>query len=175
MKTILIASTASFLLIFGAVFFYAQQLKQQNAVNSVGGGLRAEDLDAAELTMAALEAERESIAHERERLFTLREGIAQEKAQLVNQLDTIQAAIAELQEEQIRYGEARSNSAQKLAKMFDAMKPAAAAPIFSELDGETALDILVRMKEKSAAKLLSSVDKRLAAELSTKLSLRGAR
>jgi len=175
MKTILIASTVSFLLIFGAVFFYAQQLKKQNDINSVGGGLRPEDMDAAELTMAALEAERESIAHDRERLFTLRESVAQEKNALTQQLDTIQAAIAELEEEQIRYGEARSNSAQKLAKMFDAMKPAAAAPIFSSLDLETALDILVRMKEKSAAKLLSAVDARLAAELSTKLSLRGAR
>ena len=175
MKTILIASTVSFLVIFASVFFYAQQLKKQNEIHAVGGGLRAEDVDAAELTMAALEAEREAIAHDRERLFTLRESVAQERKQLEEQLDAIQSAIAELKDEQIRYGEARSNSAQKLAKMFDAMKPAAAAPIFGSLDRETALDILVRMKEKSAAKLLSAVDARLAAELSTKLSLRGAR
>ena len=59
--------------------------------------------------------------------------------------------------------------------MFDAMKPASAAPIFTSLDRDTALDILIRMKEKSAAKLLSSVNPRLAADLSTQLSLRGAR
>lgn len=175
MKTILIASTASFLVIFACVFFYAQQLRQQNETHNIGSALRGEDIDAAELTMAALEAEREAIAHDRERLFTLRESVSQERSRLTEQLDAIQTAIAELQEEQIRYGEARSKSAQKLAKMFDAMKPRSAAPIFSSLDRETALDILIRMKEKSAAKLLSAVDARLAAELSTKLSLRGAR
>ncbi|HKK70124.1 MAG TPA: hypothetical protein VKA86_02835 [Candidatus Krumholzibacteria bacterium] len=175
MKTILIASTLSFLVIFAGVYFYAQKLSARNAVNSVGGQLAAEDIDAAELTMAALEAEREAIARERERLFSLRESMSQQRQQLKAQLDQIQTAIGELREEQVRYGEARSKSAQKLAKMFDAMKPAAAAPVFGSLDRETALDILVRMKEKAAAKLLSEVDPRLAAELSTKLSLRGTR
>ena len=175
MKTILIASTVSFLVIFAGVFFYARHLSEQNATNAIGGTLAAEDIDAAELTMAALEAERETVARERERLFAMRESMAQQRQQLQQQLETIQSAIVELREEQIRYGEARNNSAQKLAKMFDAMKPDAAAPVFSSLDRETALDILIRMKEKSAAKLLATVDPRLAAELSTKLSLRGAR
>lgn len=175
MKTILIASTVSFVVIFGAVFLYAQKIQRDNETNAIGGALSAEDLDAAELTLAALEAERTQLDHQRHRLMDLRESIAQEKAQLQEQFDAVQVAIVELREEQVRYGQARSESAQKLAKMFDAMKPDSAAPVFSSLDRETALDILVRMKEKAAAKLLSAIDPKLAAELSTKLSLRGAR
>lgn len=175
MKTILIASTVSFLFIFGGVFFYAQQVAKDAQPDRMGAPLSAEDLDAAELAMAALETEREQLAHERERLLRLRASMGQRESLLKDQLDQVQQSIAQLQDEQIRYGRARSESAQKLAKMFDAMKPASASPIFSSLDRDTALDILVRMKEKSAAKLLSAVEPSLAADLSTRLSLRGAR
>jgi flagellar motility protein MotE (MotC chaperone) len=175
MKTILIASTASFLLIFGGVFLYAQMIQRPDTQNRIGGSLSAADLDAAELAMAALEAERAQLDRQRHQLLDLREATAQERAQLQAQLETIQVAIVDLREEQVRYGQARSEAAQKLAKMFDAMKPDSAAPVFSQLDRATALDILVRMKEKSAARLLAEIDPRLAADLSTKLSLRGAR
>lgn len=175
MKTILIGSTISFLLIFGGVFFFAQKMAQDRQPDAVGGELSAEDVDAAELSLRALAAERENLEHDRERLKALRQEVSAQQASLADQLERIQAAIQELQEEQKRYGEARSESAQKLAKMFDAMKADSAAPIFSSLDRDTALDILVRMKEKAAAKLLSEIDPRLAADLSTKLSLRGAR
>lgn len=175
MKTILIASTLSFLAIFAGVYVYAQKLAGEQATDRVGGTLSAEDVDAAELELTALHAEQERIQADRQRLLDLREVFSQEQAQLDAQLQSIQAAIAELREEQVRYSQARNESAQKLAKMFDAMKPASAAPIFSSLDRDTALDILVRMKEKSAAKLLAAIDTRLAADLSTKLSLRGAR
>ena len=175
MKSILIASTVSFLVIFGGVFLYAQAIQQKDTTNQIGGALSAADLDAAELAMAALDAERAQLDHQRHQLLDLRESIAQERAQLQAQLEAIQVAIVELREEQVRYGRARSEAAQKLAKMFDAMKADAAAPVFSQLDRETALDILIRMKEKAAAKLLATLDPRLAADLSTKLSLRGAR
>lgn len=175
MKTILIASTVSFLAIFAGVYFYANKLATDHGGDRAGALLSAEDVDAAELELRALQAERQSVEAERLRLLDLREAFAQERAQLSAQLESIQVAISELRDEQIRYGQARSESAQKLAKMFDAMKPSSASPIFSSLDRETALDILVRMKEKSAAKLLAAIDARLAAELSTKLSLQGAR
>ena len=175
MKTILIASTVSFLLIFGGVFLYAQMIQKQGATHRIGGALSAADLDAAELAMAALDAERAQLDHQRHRQMDLRESIAREQAQLQAQLESIQVATAQLRDEQVRYGQARSEAAQKLAKMFDAMRPDSAAPVFSQLDRETALDILIRMKEKSAARLLAAIEPRLAAELSTKLSLRGAR
>ncbi len=175
MKTILIGSTLSFLLIFGGVFFFAQKMAKQNRPDSVGTELSAEDIDSAELSLMALESERIQLDNDRGRLLDLRQDVSSQQATLTDQLDRIQGAILQLKEEQERYGAARTESAQKLAKMFDAMKPASAAPIFTSLDRDTALDILVRMKEKSAAKLLSAIDPGFAAQLSTKLSLRGAR
>jgi flagellar motility protein MotE (MotC chaperone) len=175
MKTLLIGSTVSFLLIFGGVFFFSQKMAKQNHPDAVGAELSAEDIDAAELSLMALEAERVQIDNDRSRLLDLRQGVSAQQSTLNEQLDNIQGAIQELKGEQRRYGEARAESAQKLAKMFDAMKPASAAPIFTSLDRDTALDILVRMKEKSAAKLLSAIEPSLAAQLSTKLSLRGAK
>jgi len=175
MKTLLIGSLASFLLIFGAVFFFAQKMAKEQHPDTVGAELSAEDLDSAELSMMALEAERVQLANDRTRLLDQGQDVASQRSTLDDQLQKIQGAITKLEEEQVRYGQARTESAQKLAKMFNAMKPASAAPIFSSLDRETALDILIRMKEKSAAKLLSAIDPALAAQLSTKLSLRGAK
>ena len=68
----------------------------------------------------------------------------------------------------------RSGSARpKLAKMYEAMKPDKAAHILAALDRDVFLEIIARMKEAPAAKILSYMDAGLAAQLSTRLSLQG--
>jgi len=57
--------------------------------------------------------------------------------------------------------------------MYEAMKPAKAAPILSSLDMEIILEIFDRMKEKPAAKILAYMDPGLAARISARLSLKG--
>jgi len=173
MKTVILVSTLSFAVIFGGLFFYARQQAALNSTDMPGARLTAEDVDAAERSFAALEQERESIQRERDALAAARAELAAQQQGLQSMHDEIEASIARLVGEQEKYGTARSDSADKLAKMFDAMKPDASAPIFRGLDRDISLEILTRMKEKSAAKLLAALDPGVAADLSTRLSLRG--
>jgi flagellar motility protein MotE (MotC chaperone) len=53
------------------------------------------------------------------------------------------------------------------------MKPAKAAPILETLDPQTVLEIVSRMKDRQAAKVLSSMNAGLASEISRRMSLKG--
>ena len=87
----------------------------------------------------------------------------------------LETVIQKLDAKQIEYIEERERSAAKLAKMYEAMKPAQAAPIISALELDIILDIMTRMKERPAAKILSNMDAGLAAQVSTRMSLKGGR
>ena len=50
-----------------------------------------------------------------------------------------------------------------------------AAPILSALELDIILDIMSRMKERPAAKILARMDAGLAAQVSTGMSLKGSR
>jgi flagellar motility protein MotE (MotC chaperone) len=67
----------------------------------------------------------------------------------------------------------QERSAGRLAKMYENMKPAQAAPILSALEMDVLLDIMTRMKERQAARILASMEAGLAARISTELSLGG--
>ena len=87
--------------------------------------------------------------------------------------ENLLAVIKKLEAKQQDYVDERERSATKLAKMYEAMKPAQAAPIMSALDLDIILDIMTRMKERQAAKILSMMDAGLAAQVSTRMSMTG--
>ncbi len=57
--------------------------------------------------------------------------------------------------------------------MYEAMPPAKAAPILAALAPDVTLDILRRMKERQAAAVLAAMDAGVAAQISTRLSMKG--
>jgi flagellar motility protein MotE (MotC chaperone) len=59
----------------------------------------------------------------------------------------------------------------KVAKMFEAMKPAEAATILSQLKEKEIIQILMNMKQREAARVLTSLDPSLAAKITRQLSL----
>jgi len=67
----------------------------------------------------------------------------------------------------------KTESLQRLAKIFEAMQAEDAARRIEKLDKESAVAILSTLKPKSAGKILSQVDPSLAAELSEKILIRG--
>jgi|GEM_PF-6206311 len=58
----------------------------------------------------------------------------------------------------------------RLVRIVDKMKPADAASIFSKLDDEFVLQILMRMKERNAAKVLTEMPASRAAKLSSMIT-----
>lgn len=88
----------------------------------------------------------------------------------------VEAKIAELKELETtlrrlmgEQTEKEEEDLQRLVKVYETMKPKAAAPIMERLDNETRLSIAARMKEVKLAAILASMDKNSAEELTREL------
>ncbi len=172
MKSVLIISVVTFFLIFGGLAILSSQLGGNSNVAQLVLD-PATTLDT-ELVLKGLDAERALIRREKEELVTLRQAVAVQEQVLDEGRRELTAMILEIESKQRILGEGRERSAIRLAKMYENMKPAQAAPILSALDMDIILDILARMKEREAARILANMDTGLAARISTELSLEGA-
>ena len=166
MKDIILFSASSFLLImFGVLYF----------MGFISIGPVAEPVDTtAEILkvreqMALLEVQKQDLERRKNDVLSLenefeieRKLIATEREQLGLTLERIAKGSLELDDE-------RLERIAKLAKMFGSMKPDKAATIASALDMELLINIVSRMKEKDAAKLLSALPPKLAAEVSRRI------
>ena len=174
MKTVVIFSVVTFVIMFGGVFLLSSMLQQSAAQEpETVPTLEPEDYEAAERVMRDLTIERDRIQAEKEELLALRQMVSVEEQVLQQTQARLQQVITTLEGEQRAYNEEKERSARKLAKRYEAMKPASAAPVISSLDMEIILEIMDRMKEKPAAKILSYMDAGLAAQVSTRMSLKG--
>lgn len=171
MKSVLIISVVTFFLIFGGLAILSSQLGG-NLNDVQPADIAANTIDAA-LVMKGLDAERAMIRLEKEELMTLRQAVAVQEQVLEEGRKELSAMVMEIETQQRVLGEERERSAGRLAKMYENMKSSQAAPILSALDMDIILDIMVRMKEREAARILSNMDTGLAARISTELSLGG--
>ena len=174
MKSILIISVITFICIFGGVLVISSQVgktAQANALPDLSPG----DYEAAERVFQDLAQERDRIQQEKEDLLAMRQNIAVQEQILEQGREKLQAVIKKLEIRQQEFNEEKNKSATKLAKMYEAMKPAQAAPILSALDMDIILEIMTRMKERQAARILASMDAGLAAQISTRMSIKGGR
>ena len=172
MKSVLIISVVTFFLIFGGLGMLSSQLgvsptAEQPPLTPVL------DQDAS-LLMKGLDAERKLVRREKEELVSLRRAVAVQEQVLEEGRRELAAMIREIEDKQHVLSEERERAAVRLAKMYENMKPAQAAPILSALDMDILLDIMTRMKEREAARILANMDAGLAAQISTELSLGGA-
>ena len=174
MKSVLIISGITFVLIFGGVAVMSSQLSKA-AMGGTLPDLAPEDYEAAERVFQDMAIERDRIQQDKEELLNLRNAVAVQEQVLTMGREQLLEVIAKLDAKQQEYIAERENSAAKLAKMYEAMKPAQAAPIMSALDLDIILDIMIRMKERQAAKIMANMDPGLAAQLSTRMSLKGGR
>jgi len=172
MKSVIIVSAVTFILIFGGVLVMSGQLNKA-AMNAGMPNMGPEDYEAAERVFRDMAMERDRIQQDKEELLALGQTIAVQEQVLNLSREQLMMVIKKLDAKQQDYIEERERSAVKLAKMYEAMKPAQAAPIMQALDMEIILDIMGRMKERQAAKILQKMDAGLAAQVSTKMSLKG--
>ncbi len=173
MKSVIIISVVTFALIFGGVVVLSNQLNKASQNNGMPN-MGPEDYEAAERVFRDMAIERDRIQQDKEELLALGQAVSVQEQVLNLSREQLLETIQKLEARQKEYAEERERSAVKLAKMYEAMKPAQAAPIISALDMEIILDIMSRMKERQAAKILASMDAGLAAQVSTRMSLKGA-
>lgn len=172
MKSVIIISVVTFILIFGGVLVMSGQLNK--AASSAGlPNMGPEDYEASERVFRDMAMERDRIQQEKEDLVAMSQAVAVQEQVLNLSREQLLMVIKKLESKQQEYIEERERSSVKLAKMYEAMKPAQAAPIMQALDMEIILDIMGRMKERQAAKILALMDAGLAAKVSTRMSKKG--
>ncbi len=171
MKSVLIISAVTFFLIFGGLAILSNQLDGKPAAIQVTG--YSPTTEEADVIMKGLDAERALLRREKEELAILRQTVAVQEQVLQEGRRELMILVQEIEKGQRILGEDRERSAVRLAKMYENMKPAQAAPILSALEMEIVLDILGRMKEREAARILARMDAALAARISTELSSGG--
>ena len=171
MKSIAVISTLTFVLIFGGVVLVGTRgpVGKHSPVATASMGAGGE----VGLLFDDLAAERDRIQREKEDLLRREHALAVEEEVLAASRRRLEGVIADLESRQQVYVEERERSATRLARMYEAMKPEQAAPIVAALDTAVILDIMTRMKERPAAKILGRMDPTLAAVISTRLSTRG--
>jgi len=168
MKSVAIISTVTFLLIFGGIAGLSLQLSKQT---SADGPQDPSDAAAGQRLLASIELERDRLQVDREHLAGFEQSQAA-RAVLMNDVHTqLLGVVRQIEEKQTIYVAEQEAAAAKLAKMYEAMKPAKAAVILASMDMEVTLSVLKRMKERQAAKILAQMDAGMAARLSTRLSL----
>ncbi len=172
MKSVIIISVVTFALIFGGVVVLSTQLNNA-AARGDKPELSPEDYSASERVFHDMEVERDRIQSQKEALKDLEaRGAVQDKI-LADGRKLMMETVTRLEASQKAYIQEKDQSAEKLAKMYEAMKPDQAAPIISSLDPDVILEIMSRMKDRQAAKIMAKMDPALAAQLSTRMSLKG--
>jgi flagellar motility protein MotE (MotC chaperone) len=173
MKSVFLLSALTFALIFGGLVVASHFLGRAlppSEPSAVAGGVESPETPAeAALPMAGCTgawSDSEQLAAQRQALAVQEKSLAEARAQLV-------ASATQLADARTRYTAAQERSAQKLAKMYEAMKPAKAAPILASLEMDIVLDILSRMKERQAARILAHMEAEYAAKISAQLRAQG--
>jgi flagellar motility protein MotE (MotC chaperone) len=170
MKSVLIISSVTFLLIFGGISALSLQLSQQT-----GGGesaLDPADQAAGQRLLRDVNVERDRLQREREYLAGMRQSQAAREVLMGQVHDQLLQTIQKIDQRQDVFIAEQDAAADRLAKMYEAMKPQKAAVILSALDMDVTIAILARMKERQAARILASMEAGLAARISTRLSLK---
>jgi flagellar motility protein MotE (MotC chaperone) len=166
MKSVIAVSLMTFVLIFGGVAFISSQIDRESGPDPEVAAEMAR-LEELKIGTAAGQA---GAARERERLRALRSSATLQNQALVEATARLDSLVRVLEDRERTLAEGRERSAEHLAKVYENMKPAQAAPILGALEMETILDILSRMKERDAARILASMDAGLAARISAGLS-----
>ncbi len=173
MRSVLAMSMITFVLIFGGVILLGRVLVARAPAGPAAGGVAIVAAAGTAQVSADLLLERDQVRLEREALLSLRGDLAVEAKELAERQRAVRALLDSLQ---ARGGEARRPPDQalaKLAKMYEAMKPEKAAPLLAALDMDTIVDVMLCMRERPAARILSHMEEALAARISERLSRRG--
>lgn len=108
----------------------------------------------------------------RENELDEREGeITEEEQRLAFQRDSLSQVRRELELLITQREQGTQERIQKLAKIYDSMRPETAAPILEQLDEQIIVQIMSEMQERQVAKVLAEIDPITAADIIQRLSV----
>ena len=142
---------------------------------AVAAPLHVEELTASEILVLQQLAERRAQLEERERALELRAALLESaKAEVEARLLELQEIRAAIEDRVASHDEDEEAKLASLVKIYETMKPKAAALIFDRLDMAVLLQVVERMREPKASDVIARMDPIKAKQLTTELARRRA-
>ena len=117
-----------------------------------------------------LQEERSNLAREKDAMEEKKKELKRLESEVDKKLDELQGLRTQIEKMLAEKDAQELKRLQDLSKMYEKISPDKAASIFATLDQELAIALLGRMKTKSAAKILNSMEKEKASKLTTAFS-----
>jgi flagellar motility protein MotE (MotC chaperone) len=117
----------------------------------------------------ALQRERGRLAQEWQDLHSAQKRLLLEQGEIDQRQKQVETLLAKVDDKVKTVSDSQSHQLDQLARVYETMKPDAAAAILGGIDVETATEILQRMKERSAAGILAKVPSDKAAHISERM------
>jgi flagellar motility protein MotE (MotC chaperone) len=121
------------------------------------------------LLLQALTEERTELESEWERLRFVERRISLEAGEIQKRRSEVEDLLTRIEAKVRVMEEERDRMLGQLARVYETMKPDAAAEILSGIEVDTSTEIIRRMKERSAAQVMASLDPRSAARISQRM------
>jgi flagellar motility protein MotE (MotC chaperone) len=121
------------------------------------------------LLLQALQTERAEIEREREDLRFAQRRLLLEQGEIESRQKEVETLLARVEAKVQVMEEERDRMLGQLARVYETMKPDAAAGILSGIEVDTSTEILRRMKERNAAQVMASLDPQSAARISQRM------
>jgi len=119
--------------------------------------------------IAALQQERDHLATEWQDLHSAQKRLLLEQGEIDARQKQVEALLAKVDAKVKTVSDDKSHQLDQLARVYETMKPDAAAAILAGIDVDTATAVLQRMKERSAAGILAKIPSESAARISKKM------
>ncbi len=121
------------------------------------------------LLMQALQQERTELEREWAELRDMRRRLLLEQGELETRQQDAHELLARVEAKVQVMEDERDRMLVELARVYDTMKPDAAAEILSGIDVDTSTEILRRMKQRQAAQVMASLEPQSAARISQRM------
>lgn len=139
--------------------------------------------DPAKVVLRGLEEKKQVLAEESDRIAQEKKELENYEAQIDEKLEALTTLKKQIAEDMEKLEQKKSRQEQekdaafeakmnRLVKMYAGMKPKAAAQIVDQMELGVAQEIFMRMREASAAQILSFVDSAKAAKISERLAFK---
>lgn len=165
-------------LVFQTMLFVTGRISIDEALDALGvrqsdekvvASLRDETLQSSELLLQweSLLTQRDLLRAESRELLTVEARLSIDQENVAAERSLVQGLMAALTD---TLSVRRDAEVTKLAKLYDSMKPIAAARVLKGLDSRLAAEVLARLKPRQSARILAALDPSRAVELSNLLS-----
>ena len=121
------------------------------------------------LLLQALQTERAEIEREREDLRFAGRRLMLEQGEIESRQKEVEILLARVEAKVQVMEEERDRMLAQLARVYETMKPEAAAGILAGIEVDTSTEILRRMKERNAAQVMANLDPQSAARISQRM------